>query len=188
MRAPHTGTHRHCEAGIGAGAALPLIQHGRTIGVLLLYSAEKNAFDEEVVQAVDAHGPQRRLCARQFQTRGGAQGAEEQLRTADARLKRATRGANDGLWEFDVASREMWVSERFAEMFGFEQQRISRQRARNSSISCMRKTRRSYAKRSSAAFAKTFTWTWKCVQKPKPANGAGIAFAARWNAMHPGLP
>jgi PAS domain S-box-containing protein len=41
---------------------------------------------------------------------------------ADARLKRATRGANDGLWELDVATREMWVSPRFAEMFGLDQQ------------------------------------------------------------------
>ncbi|HEY0803201.1 MAG TPA: response regulator [Steroidobacteraceae bacterium] len=49
--------------------------------------------------------------------------AEEQLSAAaDARLKRATRGANDGLWELDVATREMWVSPRFAEMFGFDQQ------------------------------------------------------------------
>jgi PAS domain S-box-containing protein len=48
--------------------------------------------------------------------------AEAELRAADARLKRATRGANDGLWELDVASREMWVSEHFAEMFGHPQQ------------------------------------------------------------------
>jgi two-component system sensor histidine kinase/response regulator len=40
---------------------------------------------------------------------------------AGARLKRATRGANDGLWELDVATREMWVSPRFGEMFGFDQ-------------------------------------------------------------------
>ncbi len=48
--------------------------------------------------------------------------AEQQSRDAEARLKRATRGANDGLWELDVPSRAMWVSERFAEMFGSEQQ------------------------------------------------------------------
>jgi two-component system, sensor histidine kinase and response regulator len=41
---------------------------------------------------------------------------------AGARVKRATRGANDGLWELDVATREMWVSPRFGEMFGFDQQ------------------------------------------------------------------
>jgi len=47
--------------------------------------------------------------------------AELALHAADARLKRATRGANDGLWELDVATREMWVSPRFGEMFGFDQ-------------------------------------------------------------------
>jgi len=50
------------------------------------------------------------------------QAAAEQLHAADARLKRATRGANDGLWELDVATREMWVSPRLAEMFGFDHQ------------------------------------------------------------------
>src|SRR5882724_1047229 len=46
--------------------------------------------------------------------------AAEQLHASDARLKRAQRGANDGLWELDVATREMWVSPRFAEMFDFD--------------------------------------------------------------------
>src|SRR6202011_5233804 len=36
--------------------------------------------------------------------------------------KRTTRGAIDDLWERNVATREMWVSPRFADMFGFEQQ------------------------------------------------------------------
>ena len=43
------------------------------------------------------------------------------MHSADARMKRAMRGANDGLWELNVASREMWVSEHFAEMLGFQQ-------------------------------------------------------------------
>ena len=57
-----------------------------------------------------------------LRTRLGRGAAEEELRATDARLKRATRGANDGLWELDVASREMWVSEHFAEMFGYDHQ------------------------------------------------------------------
>jgi PAS domain S-box-containing protein len=57
-----------------------------------------------------------------LRARLGRGAAEEELRAADARLKRATRGANDGLWELDVASRKMWVSEHFAEMFGHPQQ------------------------------------------------------------------
>jgi len=62
------------------------------------------------------------LAALLLRARSGRGAAEEELRAADARLRRATRGANDGLWELDVASREMWVSEHFADMFGYEHQ------------------------------------------------------------------
>ena len=110
------------QAGIAAGAALPLVQHGRAIGVLLLYSAEQNAFDDEVVQLLMHMGRNVVFALDNIKREAQRKIAEGQLRAADARLKRATRGANDGLWELDVPSREMWVSEHFAEMFGYEQQ------------------------------------------------------------------
>ena len=110
------------QAGIASAAALPLIQEGRTIGVLLLHSAEKQAFDDEIVQLLTRLGRNVVFALDNFKREAEREVAEEQLRATDARLKRATRGANDGLWELDVATREMWVSPRFAEMFGFEQQ------------------------------------------------------------------
>jgi two-component system, sensor histidine kinase and response regulator len=109
------------QADVAAGAALPLVQHGRTIGVLLLYSADKNAFDDEAVQLLMHMGRNVVFALDNFKRESERKIAEQQLRAADARLKRATRGANDGLWELDVASREMWVSEHFADMFGYEQ-------------------------------------------------------------------
>jgi PAS domain S-box-containing protein len=48
--------------------------------------------------------------------------ADIKLQEAEARLARATRGTNDGLWEYDLANRNFWVSQRFAEMLGYEQQ------------------------------------------------------------------
>jgi PAS domain S-box-containing protein len=112
------------QADIAAGAALPLIQHGRTIGVLLLYSAERNAFDEEVVQLLMHMGRNVVFALDNLNREAERKAAEQYLRAAEARLKRATRGANDGLWELDVASREMWVSEHFADMFGYEQKQF----------------------------------------------------------------
>jgi len=109
------------QAGIAAGAALPLVKDGRTMGILLLHSAEKNAFDDEVVQLLMHMGRNVVFAVDNFKRESERKVAEEQLHAADARLKRATRGANDGLWELDVPSREMWVSERFAEMFGYDQ-------------------------------------------------------------------
>jgi diguanylate cyclase (GGDEF)-like protein/PAS domain S-box-containing protein len=38
------------KAGVKAGAAVSLVRGGRTVGVLLFYSAEKRAFDEEIVK------------------------------------------------------------------------------------------------------------------------------------------
>ncbi len=110
------------QAGIASGAALPLVQHGRTMAILLLHSAEKNAFDDEVVQLLMHMGRNVVSALDNFRRESERKFAEEQLHAADARLKRATRGANDGLWELDVPRREMWVSEHFAEMFGYEQQ------------------------------------------------------------------
>jgi PAS domain S-box-containing protein len=110
------------QAGIAAGAALPLVQNGRTMAILLLHSADKDAFEDEVVQLLMHMGRNIVFALDNFKRESERKIAEEQLSAADARLKRATRGANDGLWELDVASGEMWVSEHFAEMFGYEQQ------------------------------------------------------------------
>jgi two-component system, sensor histidine kinase and response regulator len=48
--------------------------------------------------------------------------ADLKLKETEARLDRATRGTNDGLWEYDLAERTFWVSPRFAEMLGYEAQ------------------------------------------------------------------
>jgi two-component system, sensor histidine kinase and response regulator len=109
------------QAGIASGAALPLVQNGRTIAVLLLHSAEKQAFDEEILQLLMRMGRNVVFALDNFKREADREAAQEQFRATDARLKRATRGANDGLWELDVMSREMWVSPRFAEMFGFDE-------------------------------------------------------------------
>jgi PAS domain S-box-containing protein len=118
------------QAGIAAGAALPLVRDGKSIGVLLLYSNEVNAFDDEIV-ALLAHMGRNVVfgldnMARETERRQ----AERLLRETEARLARATRGANDGLWELDARTREVWVSPRFAEMLGFLPQEFLNDRER----------------------------------------------------------
>jgi PAS domain S-box-containing protein len=117
-------SHFHAQAGpagFASGAALPLIQRGRTIGVLLLFSDEKQAFDDEIVKLLLHMGRNVAFALDNYKREAEREAAEEQLRTTQARLTRAIRGANDGLWELDVATREMWVSPHFLELFGFEQ-------------------------------------------------------------------
>ena len=121
MSEPRTGTHRRGRPASRPGAALPLIQRGRTIGVLLLLAGERQAFDEEIVSCCMHMGRNVAFALDNYEREAEREAAQEQLRTTEARLKRATRGANDGLWELDVATREMWVSPHFAELFGYGQ-------------------------------------------------------------------
>ena len=108
-------------AGIASGAALPLVRNGRALGVLLLYSTEKNAFDEEIVALLAHMGRNVVFGLENMEREAERRHAERQAREAEARLDRATRGANDGLWEFDVRTRHIWVSPRFAQMLGHDQ-------------------------------------------------------------------
>jgi two-component system sensor histidine kinase/response regulator len=43
------------------------------------------------------------------------------LQAVESRLERSMRGTNDGMWEISCASRDLWVSPRFAEMLGYAQ-------------------------------------------------------------------
>jgi two-component system sensor histidine kinase/response regulator len=52
--------------------------------------------------------------------------AELQLHDAEARLERAIRGTNDGVFEINVATRELWFSARLAEMLGYAPDEIAK--------------------------------------------------------------
>ena len=110
------------EAGIAAGAAIPLAREGVIYGVLLLYSAEAGAFDPETVGLLKHIGRNVTYAIENLKREAERSLAHEQRRLAQARLDRAVRGSNDGLFELDVASRAVWVSPRLADMLGSKAQ------------------------------------------------------------------
>ncbi|HEY4365614.1 MAG TPA: response regulator [Steroidobacteraceae bacterium] len=110
------------EVGIRAGAALPLVRTGRAFGVLLLYSHEIDAFDDGIVGLLERMSRNLVFALENFDHEIERKHAHAQLRATEERLERATRGANDGLWELNAVTRELWVSPRFAEMLGYAQQ------------------------------------------------------------------
>ncbi|MGH8149612.1 MAG: PAS domain-containing protein, partial [Steroidobacteraceae bacterium] len=50
---------------------------------------------------------------------------EDALKVARQRLERAIRGTQDGLWEWDLAHRSLWVSPRFEILLGFAEGELS---------------------------------------------------------------
>jgi PAS domain S-box-containing protein len=117
-------------AGIASGCALPLIRGGKAVGVLLLYSGEKNAFDAEIVALLLNMARNIVFALDNFEREAERRRAEQQLLETKARLDRATRGANDGLWELSLPGRELWVSQRLAQMLGYDQVDFLRTRER----------------------------------------------------------
>ncbi|HUQ49944.1 MAG TPA: EAL domain-containing protein [Terriglobales bacterium] len=51
--------------------------------------------------------------------------AEESLRVSEERYALAMRGANDGLWDWDLGDNELFLSSRWKEMLGYEDWEIS---------------------------------------------------------------
>jgi PAS domain S-box-containing protein len=109
------------QAVVGAGAGLPLMRGDTCIGVLLLYSSDVGAFDAEILELLVRLARNVVFALDNFVRDQERRAAEVQLRDTEARLDRATRGSNDGLWELSVANRQLWVSARFAALLGYEQ-------------------------------------------------------------------
>ena len=107
-------------AGICAGAALPVVREHKVIGVLLLYSAELSAFDDEIVNLLENMARNLAFALDNFERENERRAAEAQLSATEARLRRTTRGANDGLWEADLATHQIWTSPRYLEMMGYD--------------------------------------------------------------------
>jgi PAS domain S-box-containing protein len=56
----------------------------------------------------------------------GQKRAEEALRVSEERFDLAARGAGDGIWDWSLPSGRLWVSDRFAELLGFESGQFGR--------------------------------------------------------------
>ena len=67
------------KAGVKAGAAVPLLRGGRAVGVLLFYSGEKRAFDEEIVKLLERMAENIVFALGNFEREDERKGAEERI-------------------------------------------------------------------------------------------------------------
>lgn len=67
------------KAGVKAGAAVSLIRDGRAVGVLLFYSGEKRAFDEEIVKLLERMAENISFALGNFEREEERRGAEERI-------------------------------------------------------------------------------------------------------------
>src|SRR5690606_30882947 len=97
---PGFAPHRHVAraAGVRAVQSTPILGHdGALLGVLSTHYREPRSHTDSELRALD-------LCARHAADLIARFRAEQALRESEGRLRLALRGANAGVWRFDVAT------------------------------------------------------------------------------------
>jgi diguanylate cyclase (GGDEF)-like protein/PAS domain S-box-containing protein len=92
-------------AGVRAGAAIPLIRAGKTLGVLLLHSDTKDAFDEEILKLLLRMAENIAFALENFDRAAERLRAEEALRHSEERFRSLTKMSTDFFWETDAEHR-----------------------------------------------------------------------------------
>lgn len=111
-------------ARIAAGAAVPVSIENGACGVLMFYSAEKGAFDEESVSLIErlARNITFALCA--FARDEQRRQAEEALRTSEERYRAILENMDDAYYEVDITGRHTFFNNAFPRLFGYSNEEI----------------------------------------------------------------
>ena len=117
---------RAVRAGWGSSAALPLIVHGKAIGVFMLYSGEANAFDDDtrrlLVEMATDIGFALEVFAREVERKAN----EEELR----KLSQALEQSPESIVITDTAARIEYVNQAFVDSTGYAREELIGQNPR----------------------------------------------------------
>lgn len=101
-------------------SSLSVVIHGkdRAFGVLGAHTTKYRTFSKDDIYFLQA-------TANVLATAIARQQAEDALKESEQRWQLAVRGSNDGIWDWNVKTNEVFFSTRWKEMLGYEEQEIS---------------------------------------------------------------
>jgi diguanylate cyclase (GGDEF)-like protein/PAS domain S-box-containing protein len=97
--------------GAQAGAAIPLLRNAQPVGVLLLYSREKGAFDDEIVSLLERMARNIVFTLDNFELEVMRQKAVDALRQSEERYRSILENMNDAYFEVDLKGNYTVVNE-----------------------------------------------------------------------------
>ena len=105
--------------GIAAGAAAPLMSDHHSIGVLLLYSSEKNVFDDEVVKLLGHMADSITFALANFENEMDRTCAEDALRVSEEKYRSILESLEEAYYEVDLQGRPILHNTAFFRILGY---------------------------------------------------------------------
>jgi diguanylate cyclase (GGDEF)-like protein/PAS domain S-box-containing protein len=106
-------------SGIQSAAAVPLINGGRAIGVLLFYSGQKNAFDAETIQLLERMANNVSFGLDNFAREAEREHTERKLRASEERYRAVLEGIEDLYYENDPKGNLIFQNSAMCRLLGY---------------------------------------------------------------------
>ncbi|MFO0877835.1 MAG: PAS domain S-box protein [Gemmataceae bacterium] len=112
------------QQGFASILALPVGREGRQVGVLVLCSSQADTFDEDERELLEELTNDLAFGITSLHMRQEAIRVAEALRESEDRYKRAVAGSNAGIWDWDLTTGQAYLSPRFKELLGFQDEEL----------------------------------------------------------------
>jgi len=116
LRPWHEGVRK---SGFAAGAAVPLMQDGRAIGILLFYSVTKHVFDGEIIKLIERMARNITFALDNFGHDAERKVIEEALQASEARYRNILETMDNAYCEVDLKGRHTFFNNAFSDLTGY---------------------------------------------------------------------
>jgi diguanylate cyclase (GGDEF)-like protein/PAS domain S-box-containing protein len=109
---------------VAAGAAVPVLRDGRTVGILLFYSEEKRAFDDEIVALLERMAQNISFALNNFEREAERQRAEQALRESEEKYRGILESMVEPYYQVDLKGNLVLINTAFSQLLGYSEHEL----------------------------------------------------------------